>query len=54
MCMHEEILTAVLPLIKKYDLEMIDLLGQMAYAMHIMSEFKTEKLIEMYVLKKDE
>lgn len=30
---HEEIQKAVLPLLEKYDLELIDLIGEMAHAM---------------------
>lgn len=44
---HKEIQKAVLPLLEKYDLELIDLIGEMAHAMHIMASFKKEALIEM-------
>lgn len=48
MYIHEEILQAVLPLIKKYDLELIDLIGEMAHAMHTiypLNQAGIEKLI---------
>jgi len=32
MYIHEEIMKSVLPLIKKYDLELIDLIGEMNHA----------------------
>lgn len=47
MYIHNEIQKAVLPLLKKYDLELIDLIGEMAHAMHIMATLKKEALIEM-------
>src|SRR4030067_1801004 len=32
MCIHEEIQKAVLPLLEKYDLELIDLIGELNHA----------------------
>lgn len=32
MFIHEEIMKSVLPLLKKHDLELIDLVGEMAHA----------------------
>lgn len=48
MYIHEEILQAVLPLIKKYDLELIDLIGELnhaAFTLYPLNPSGIEKLI---------
>ncbi len=45
---HEEIQRAVLPLLKKYDLELIDLIGEMnhaAWEMSVLNRAGIEKLV---------
>lgn len=49
MYIHEEIQAAVLPLLKKYDLELIDLIGELAHAsweLSVLNEAGLEKLIK--------
>jgi hypothetical protein len=49
MYIHEEIQRAVLPLLEKYDLELIDLIGELnmaAYKLSILSKTGLEKLID--------
>lgn len=47
MFIHEEIQKAVLPLLKKYDLELIDLIGEMnhaAWELSVLNKNGIEKL----------
>ncbi|MDP2827866.1 MAG: hypothetical protein Q8O37_04590 [Sulfuricellaceae bacterium] len=37
MYIHQEIQKAVLPLMEKYDLELIELVGEMSHAIHEMA-----------------
>lgn len=49
MYIHEEIQQAVLPLLKKYDLELIDLIGEMAHAileLSVLNDAGIQKIIE--------
>lgn len=49
MYIHEQIIKAVLPLMEKYDLELIDLLGELAHAafeLSVLNEDGIKKLQE--------
>lgn len=51
---HEEIQAAVLPLLKKYDLELIDLIGEMnhaAWELSVLNEPGIARLIEELKVK---
>ena len=55
MFIHEEIQKAVLPLLKKYDLELIDLLGEMnhaAWELSVLNDAGLKKLIADLCAKK--
>lgn len=48
MYIHDQIITAVLPLIAKYDLELIDLIGEMnhaAWELSVLNKVGIDKLI---------
>ena len=48
MFIHEEIQKAVLPLLKKYDLQLIDLLGEMnhaAWELSVLNDAGLQKLV---------